>query len=77
MVRKEKHSYLFGYIEITNNRFMKYVSSTKHGLILGDDLFPGKMYGICPFKHAVRGGDYWMCVYLLVENGSVTYTSKP
>ena len=34
-------------------------------------------YRICPFKRALRGGDDWVCVYLLVKTGSVTDTSNP
>ena len=33
-------------------------------------------YRICPIKRALSGGNDRVCVYLLVKNGNVSFTSK-
>ena len=33
-------------------------------------------YRICPIKRAVREGNDRVCVYLLVKNGNMSFTSK-
>ena len=34
------------------------------------------IYRICPIKRAVRGGNDRVCVYLLVKNDNMSFTSK-